>query len=114
MFGRNRNKLKPELTTTNVEYLGGHPLYPQSFYGWAEFMSDRLEIKKRLKDAPVSVLHFICKRGYSLSKGTISGPIMRLLSLNLTIEPSHSQVPKPSGPYSIRIQMILAPVRWLS
>jgi len=36
----------------NVEYLGGHPLYPQSFYGWAEFMPDRLEIKKRAKDAP--------------------------------------------------------------
>ncbi len=31
---------------------GGHLLYLQLFYGWAEFESDRLEIKKRLKDAP--------------------------------------------------------------
>jgi len=51
MFGRHK-KGKPELTSTNVEYLGGHPLYPKSFYGWAEFMSDRLEIKRRIKDAP--------------------------------------------------------------
>jgi hypothetical protein len=59
MFGRHKNnKAKPELTSTNVEYLVGHPLYPQSFYGWAEFMPDRLELKKRLKDAPEMMIPY--------------------------------------------------------
>lgn len=59
MFERHKNnKAKPELTSMNVEYLGRHPLYPQSFYGWAEFMPNRLELKMRLKDAPEMMIPY--------------------------------------------------------
>jgi hypothetical protein len=57
MFGSNK-KPKPELTTTNVEYLGGHPLYPKSFYGWVELVSHRIEIKRRLKEAPEIIIPY--------------------------------------------------------
>lgn len=53
---RRRQIGKPESTAMNVMYSGGYSHYPKSFYGWAEFMPDHLEINKRLKDVPKIII----------------------------------------------------------